>query len=886
MRAGARDRVVALVTVMLLTLAARVLVLDRASASAPFQPSFETVPCPPDVTDRVDQDQIPPNVLTCGYLTVLENRSDPSQGTIRLFVLQAAPASGQTPPDPIFITGRELVGRSPWALPFGYRVGRVTMSMDRRGAGRSEPSLVCPEVRQLTSPSAGIVLGSDQMTSALLDAVEACHDRLSAEGVDLSSYNVAEMAADAEDLRVALGIDEWNLLSYGTASAISFEILRRYPEHVRSATFDSPLPPTVDRFTQAIEGTEYAFDQVVAACTARPSCDQEYPHLHAAWRQALHRLDEGPSTFRDEDLDVVVDDATAVRYLRNNLALGVNETQDISEFPLAIYQLRDHGWENGGPAGNEVGWASTPPMYVGYEVQWGDPGALHAEALAGRWVGRPSEGTFYSYMCEDEVPFVDEKALEQAADARPWYVDAYVKSPYPEICDRWEAIPAGEDPHTAMTSVVPILTFSGRFDPYSNYPLVEQGTAGFANRTILRVPARSRNALSVECTAAIRDAFVTDPGTQPDTSCLSEIHEGYPVSFAPPQPPTRAPRRGDAVISTVAGDGAVGSSGDGDLAAHAQVIWPVDLATAPSGDLYLMDWLGDRVRRVDESTARISTAVGPPTGIDPPPPGDASTVELHESTALAIDADGNLYVGGGDGTHRMILRVDPLSGEVVRVAGTGEKGDTGDGGPAIDATMSWVRDIAADANGNIYFTDFLNHRIRKIDTSGIITSIAGTGKKGFSGDGGPATQARLNLPSGLALEGHGTIYFADRGNNRVRRLGPHGHITTVAGTGARGYEGDGGPALEADLGTPLNVLVDARGDLFITSVDCACVRMVDTHGLISTIAGTGVPGFSGDGGPAIRARLSCCADGMVLGPDGALYIADGANHRVRKVVFP
>ena len=825
-----------------------------------FQPTFETVECPPGMAlDEV-------SAFTCAFLTVLESRADPAEGTIRLFVLMAEPPDGEVPPDAIFIPGRDLVAMSPPFFGFGYRVGRLTIAMDPRGVGRSEPSSACPEVRRLIEPGVGIALGSDEMKTALLDAVEACHDRLSSQGVDLGAYNLAEMAADAEDLRIALGIDEWNLLTYGTSSAISFEILRRYPEHVRSATFDSPLPPTVDRFTGAITGTEYAFDQIVAACSSRQSCRRSYPHLHAAWNQGLRRLHARPSTFRDEDLEVVVDDATAVRYLRNNMAQGINQTPDISEFPLALYELREHGWENGGLAGDEVGWAAYPPLHVGYEVQWGDAGTLHFEAISPNWPGRHTEGAFYSYMCHDEVPFVDDTALEEAAGGRSWYVEAYVDHPYSEICERWGVAPAVADPHLPVASDVPILTMSGRFDPYSAYPLVRRGTSGFQNRLNLRVPARSRNALSVECTGAIRDAFVTDPATSPDTRCLSQIHQGEPIRFVLPPPPTRAPHPDESVITTVAGDGAYGSSGDGDLATEAQLGFPSDVEVDVEGNLYIMEVDGERVRRVDAVTGRISTVVGPPTGIAEPAPAQAAAVVLEAPTGLAVDPEGNLYVGGGDGTHRMILRINPSSGDVVHVAGTGEKGFSGDGGPATEAEMSWVRDIAVDQNGNVYFSDFENHRVRKIDTEGFITTIAGTGEKGFSGDGGPAIEARLNHPAGIFVDDRGIVYFADQGNNRIRKIGRNGVIHTLAGNGESGSPGGGGPARRAGVGYPSGVTVDDEGDVYIASQLCFCVRRVDREGIITTVVGRGIAAFSGDGGPALLATLSDDARGSRWDP--------------------
>jgi len=872
-------RTVAIPIVFVLMAAGLTVTMKSARAlPSSFQPVLETVPCPSQVAVNTE----PGSVLSCGYLTILENRMDVTGNTIRLFVVQAAPEEGHTLSDPIFVPGRDLTMASPPFIPFGYRADRVVISMDRRGAGRSEPSLACAEVRQMTDPGTSLVLGSAETRPALLQAVEACHDRLVAQGIDLGKYNLAEMAADAEDLRVALGIDEWNLQTYGTASAVAFEMLRRYPEHIRSASFDSPMPPTTDRFTAGVLGTEYAFDQIVAACSAKPSCDRAYPRLRAAWNVALRGLDEHPAAFGDEDLDILVDDATAVRYLRNNMARGINESNDIAQFPLAVYELRRRGWENGGPAGDEVGWASHPPFFVGYEPQWGSSGELHFASLAGRWGGPPTEGTFYSSLCHDEAAFVDDAALAKAAGTRTWYVDAYVDNPYPEICARWDVGQADIDPHDPVETGIPVLLMSGRFDPYSPYRLVKQGTKGLSNRVVLRVPARSRGALSVDCTGEIRNAFFMNPARKLDTRCLADIHRDQPIRFVPPPFPTRDPRPGEAVITTVAGDGAFGSSGDGNEATHAQLAWTDDVALDDQGNLYLLDG-GGRIRRIDAS-GRISTVVGPPTGDAAPPPGEAGSVDLDDPSALAIDDQNNLYVGGGEGTHRMILRVDPNSGDVTRLAGTGEKGDSGDGGPGTEATMSMVRDIAVDAEGNVYFADFMNNRIRVVDTSGIITTFAGTGEAGFSGDGGPATEAMLRKPTGVALDDEGNLYIADRNNHRVRRVNRNGVITTIAGNGKNGYSGDDGPATSARV-DPRKVAIDSRGNVYIRAGEpCGCIRVVNRRGTITTVVGRGTLGFSGDGGPAKLAQLSCCG-AMAFGPDGALYIADQDNWRVRKVVW-
>jgi pimeloyl-ACP methyl ester carboxylesterase/sugar lactone lactonase YvrE len=846
--------------------------LAGASAGA-FAPTFATVPCPGDVNPEDG------NTLTCGFLTVLEDRADPAEDTIRLFVTLATPIDGNPPPDPFFSPGRDL-GWIRIERLLGSRGGRVGIGIDQRGTGYSEPSLDCPEVRALTNASSGVPLGTREMDEALLDAVRACRDRLTSHGVDLNAYNLAAMAADAEDLRVALGIDDWNLMTWGTASAISFEIMRRYPDHVRAAAFDSPLPPHVDRFTGAILGTEYAVDQIVRACADQRSCHAAYPHLHRVWNQALTRLDEEPSTIRDEDLEIVVDDATAVRYLRNNLAQGINETTDIAAFPLSVYDLRRNGWLNGGPAGDEVGWAAAPPSLVGYDVEWGDAAAL---AFDDWRTPRLSHGAFYSYLCHDEVPFADRDILLEAALDRPWYVDAYVNHPYAEICERWGVEPAETDPHTIPRSDIPVLMIAGRFDPYSPLPLIREAAGRFSNGWVVRVPTRSRNAVATDCTIGIRDAFIVEPTSPPDTRCIADLEVSEPIRFALPSQPTREPGEDEAVISTVAGDGAFGSSGDGEPAIDAQVAAPYGLAADPDGKLFVVEWYGWRVRLVD-AEGRISTAVGAPTGVAEPAPGAASAVELLWPIAVEVDDEGNLFVGAGEGTHRTILRVDP-SGLVTRIVGTGEKGFSGDGGPATEATTTGIRDIAVDADGTIYFADYQNNRVRMVDPSGVVTTVVGTGNRGSAGVGGLAIEAELNHPAGVAVDTHGNLYVADR-NHRVLRIGRRGIITVVAGTGEDGSSGDRGPATEARL-QPGGIAVDAAGNLYVSDGGCGCVRMVDVDGIITTVAGTGRPGrFAATGAVAATSVSLGDPAGLAIGPDGSLYIADLSGDLVLRVVFP
>src|ERR1035437_8003723 len=227
----------------------------------------------------------------------------------------------------------------------------------------------------------------------------------------------------------------------------------------------------------------------------------------------------------------------------------------------------------------------------------------------------------------------------------------------------------------------------------------------------------------------------------------------------------------------------------------------------------------------------------------------------------------------GAAAPRPVYRIEPVAGSARR----------GDGGAAIAAQISNIQGIAVDRWGNLYLSDTDNHRVRKISASGVITTLAGTGVAGFSGDGGPAAAAQLNLPYGLVADLAGYLYVADLGNDRVRRISPDGVITTAAGQGIRGSSGDGGTATGAQLLTPRNVSVDAAGNLYFSEFEGHRVRKVTPDGKISTVAGTGVAGLRGDGAPAVSAQLAFPA-GLAVDRLGALYIADSQNQRVRKIL--
>ena len=338
------------------------------------------------------------------------------------------------------------------------------------------------------------------------------------------------------------------------------------------------------------------------------------------------------------------------------------------------------------------------------------------------------------------------------------------------------------------------------------------------------------------------------------------------------------------IITTVAGSAVAGFNGDGGPATMAALLVPSGVAVDKYNNLYIADNDNNRIRKVDAITGIITTVAGNGLYAFAGDGGPAISASLKAPTGVAIDAGGNIYIA--DYYNNRIRKVDVSTGIITTIAGNGANGYGGDGGPAVSANIWLPTGVAVDAGNNVYIADWVNQRIRKVDAlTGIITTVAGNGIAGFSGDGGLAISAELFQPYGISLDAGGNLYIADYANNRIRKVrAGTGIISTVAGTGAQGFNRDGLSGLSTNLTAPTGITVDIFGNLYIADLSQRVLRMDAITGIITTIAGNGTQGFSGDGGPAVNAQLFNSWDVCING-NGDLYIADNSNNRVRKVAL-
>jgi sugar lactone lactonase YvrE len=356
---------------------------------------------------------------------------------------------------------------------------------------------------------------------------------------------------------------------------------------------------------------------------------------------------------------------------------------------------------------------------------------------------------------------------------------------------------------------------------------------------------------------------------------------------------------GSGKICTWAGNGDPAFAGDGADRREAMLYWPMDMAFAPDGRAYVLDWQNHRIRRVnaDDTFETVlgtdDIGDGPDTGDERTAPGVAGTnCNLNHPTDVTFDSEGRVVVAAWH--NHKIRRLDPATGMEEVVSGAGP-GFTGDGSPALGALLNQPKSVVVSrTTGAIYLADTRNFRVRRIGSDGVIDTVVGAGMAGFAGDGGPPAAALLKFqmasdnpePGGaLAIDDQDRLYIADTENQRIRRVDFAANtIETVAGNGTAGFSGDGGPATDASVAWPRDVALDGGGRLYIADTDNHRVRVVDLEtGVINTVVGDGNGRFAGDGGAPAAASL-WRPWGITLDPAGNLFIADTFNNRIRMVM--
>lgn len=332
------------------------------------------------------------------------------------------------------------------------------------------------------------------------------------------------------------------------------------------------------------------------------------------------------------------------------------------------------------------------------------------------------------------------------------------------------------------------------------------------------------------------------------------------------------------IITTIGGNHVPGYTGNGGLATAASMYQPNQLTVDRAGNIYIAESGNNVVRKISPSGI-INVVAGTHTAGYSGDGGQATAAMLSAPLAVVVDTAGNIYISE-DGNN--VIRKVNTAGIISTIAGNGTAGFSGDGGPATAAELQGPFAMAFDATGNLFIADLYNNRIRKVSVSGIITTFAGTGTGSYTGDGGPASGATLNNPIDVKFDTFGNLYVCDFYNSAIRKINTSGTISTICGNGTPSYSGDGGPASGATLNYPYAICVDKHNNIYITDNADERIRKIDTSGIIGTVVGTGIAGYSGDGGLSVNAEIHNTG-GIVTDTSDNLFIADFGNNVIRKV---
>lgn len=473
--------------------AAAALILAAActgeSSKPAFRATFDAAKCPADVETSL----LVPH--SCGYLTVLEDRARPNGPTIRLFALRAQPAGGTPELEPIGALGYELA-QSPSYGDFALIVessNRELILLDQRGTAHSEPSLACPEVDDVASDLVVGPVSSISVRKGFEDAVAACRARLTAGGVRLEAYTLVAAAEDLEDLRQALGVPTWNLVSWGSASRLLLEYARRHPQPIRALVLGSPQFPERDPISEAAGDLNDAFRALTETCGASKECERHYPELQGVLSEAAAELEQTPISAAVDGDEVVVDGAALIRVVRS--LVSSHDAEAVAQVPRIVYGALDGDVR---AVASEL--ASDPGMCIGYLPLCDGPRSL---------------GAYLSFTCPD-------------APTAPKVPDVYAGTfgaadPYLGACRAW-GIEPGDDHPAPVTTDVPSLVLRGEYDAFSPLDLVQQVNTTMPNAHVVRVPQFGHDVFGVDCLRDARNSWLLHPRSDPVyAACLQTI---------------------------------------------------------------------------------------------------------------------------------------------------------------------------------------------------------------------------------------------------------------------------------------------------------------------------------------------------------------------------
>ena len=469
--------------------------------------SFQTTPCPqPNIAGFPDLDF--PSVVQCGYLTVLENRAKPDGRRIRIFVMRAPAVSARPRPDPIVYLSGGPGGAGSFEvasmIKHGLNAEREVIFVDQRGTHRADPLLACPEWEQFLYDSVGVPFTAESTTHMDSAAIQACRDRLAATGVDLAAYNSTENAADIADLRVALGIERWNVYGVSYGSKLALTLLRNHPQGIRSVVLDSVSPATNNIVENWWSAPASSFKAIFAACAAQPACAAAYPNLEADFTAAVNRLDTKPAIAQVKD------------------ASGSTVTVNVDGFALAYTVIM----------ASERGDASGVPRMIA-DIARGDPSAVAAAYLALRgpqeFVGLGGMGLALTVFCAESANLTTEVAtLAKAKAALPGFPDGVLRVQPKQgrvftECPIWNVGMAARSVTAPTVSDVPVLILEGAFDAATAPEWVGQITRDLKNSQVVAFPFTGHSVLGKsKCALSIVAAFLDNPTKPVDQTCAAQ----------------------------------------------------------------------------------------------------------------------------------------------------------------------------------------------------------------------------------------------------------------------------------------------------------------------------------------------------------------------------